>query len=361
MPAASSPSQGLHEASLPTAADFHALSPCALADVFILGHVMDARLYALWTPVPRVAGPAFDAGPRRRKFRRSVPEDPPVTPIRSAFRPVQPLAAVSLITLLLLSGCREGAASTQADPRAASTATPSWPALKGTVHLAQDPQSEAPGQHQDADAAGLTLAVVVDITSESTPIPEPPTLPEGILAQTKVAQDLSWRLALPPVPEGYLTPLITMDNMGEACTVKEHRVSPAGVGIAPAYLALQTAHTEPDPYLDEAPTGFERLYAPGRPLNVEEQANAMLLHGLNGNHRTYELRYVERDVEAHLLADCRLGGARLSRIDQQLRLKQGWNLIEYEVLEFFENQTLVERQAARIAPPGTPLPLRSRH
>jgi hypothetical protein len=152
-----------------------------------------------------------------------------------------------------------------------------------------------------------------------------------------------------------------MDNMGEACTVKETRVSPAGVGIAPAYLALKTAHTEPDPYLAEAPTDFERLYAPGRPLNVEEQANAMLLHGLKGNHRTYELRYVERDVESHLLADCRLGGARLSRIDQQLRLKQGWNLIEYEVLESFENQTLVERQAARVAPPGTPLTLRSRH
>ncbi|MDP9766567.1 hypothetical protein [Deinococcus enclensis] len=284
-----------------------------------------------------------------------------MTPIRSAFRPVQPLAAMSLITLLLLSGCREGAASTQADHRAASTVTPSWPALKGTVRLAQNPQSEAPGQHQDADAAGLTLAVVVDISSESTPIPEPPTLPEGILAQTKVAQDLSWRLALPPVPEGYLTPLIAMDNMGEACTVKEHRVSPAGVGIAPAYLALQTAHTEPDPYLDEAPTGFERLYAPGRPLNVEEQANAMLLHSLNGNHRTYELRYVERDVEAHLLADCRLGGARLSRIDQQLRLKQGWNLIEYEVLEFFENQTLFELQRTRVAPWDAALTLRSRH
>lgn len=274
------------------------------------------------------------------------------------------LCTLPLITLLL-GGCRDGAASSASTPStsssAASTVTPSWPALKGTVRLAQDPQSEAPGQHQDADAAGLTLAVVVDISSESTPIPEPPTLPEGILAQTKVAQDLSWRLALPPVPEGYLTPLITMDNMGEACTVKEHRVSPAGVGIAPAYLALQTAHTEPDPYLDEAPTGFERLYAPGRPLNVEEQANALLLHGLKGNHRTYELRYVDRDVEAHLLADCRLGGARLSRIDQQLRLKQGWNLIEYEVLESFENQTLVELQRTRVAPWDAALTLRARH
>lgn len=271
-----------------------------------------------------------------------------MSPLRSVVRPVLPLAALSLVTLLL-SSCREGTGST--------SGAPGGQAVKGRVHLALGAESEAPGLHQNADAAGLTLAVVVDIDTASTPT----TLPEGILAQTKVAQDLSWRLALPPVPEGYLTPLMAMENMGEACTVKQTRVSPAGVNIAAAYFALKTAHAEADPYLEKAPTGFERLYAPGRPLNEEELANAMLLHGLNGNYRTYELRYVDRDVEAALVADCRLGGARLSRIDQQLSLKQGWNLLEHEVLESFEDQNLVMLQRTRVAPWDAALTLRARH
>lgn len=50
---------------LPTAADFHTLSPCALADVLTQEQVMADGLRSLWAPLPRVAGPAFDAGPGR--------------------------------------------------------------------------------------------------------------------------------------------------------------------------------------------------------------------------------------------------------------------------------------------------------
>lgn len=45
--------------TLPTAADFHTLSPCALADVLSKEHVMDFGLRPLWAPMPRVAGPAY--------------------------------------------------------------------------------------------------------------------------------------------------------------------------------------------------------------------------------------------------------------------------------------------------------------
>lgn len=44
---------------IPTAADFLALSPCALADVLTRDDVMEFGLRPLWTPMPRVAGPAY--------------------------------------------------------------------------------------------------------------------------------------------------------------------------------------------------------------------------------------------------------------------------------------------------------------
>lgn len=50
---------------LPTAADFHALSPCVQADVLTQEYVMADGLRLLWTPMPRVAGPAFEAAPGR--------------------------------------------------------------------------------------------------------------------------------------------------------------------------------------------------------------------------------------------------------------------------------------------------------
>lgn len=43
---------------VPTAAAFLALSPCTLADVLTREAVMDAGLRPLWTPIPRIAGPA---------------------------------------------------------------------------------------------------------------------------------------------------------------------------------------------------------------------------------------------------------------------------------------------------------------
>ncbi|ASN83344.1 hypothetical protein DFI_19290 (plasmid) [Deinococcus ficus] len=46
---------------LPTAADFHTLSPCALAAVLTQRHVMDDGLRPLWTPMPRAA-PGRDQG-----------------------------------------------------------------------------------------------------------------------------------------------------------------------------------------------------------------------------------------------------------------------------------------------------------
>lgn len=44
---------------VPTAAAFLALSPCTLADVLTREAVMDAGLRPLWTPIPRIAGPAY--------------------------------------------------------------------------------------------------------------------------------------------------------------------------------------------------------------------------------------------------------------------------------------------------------------